>query len=66
MRAQAAEGKRTHRKINRAAVEKSLRELSILFGKKPPDRHDNAAGKSGAGDTGNDTRDASKYSEVAE
>lgn len=42
-----------HRKINRAAVAKSLRELEKLFGKKPPDRNDNAAGKSGAGDTGN-------------
>lgn len=37
---------------DREAVAKSLRELALLFEKKPPDRNGNAAGKSGAGDTG--------------
>ena len=40
------------RKIDRAAVAKSLHDLEKLFGKKPPAERDNAAGKSGAGETG--------------
>ena len=36
---------------DRAAVAKSLRELEKLFGKKSPDKNDNAHGKVGAGET---------------
>ena len=43
---------RTNKYPNRADVARALRELELQFGKKPPDKNGNAAGKSGAGDSG--------------
>ena len=43
----------TKRKIDRAAVAKSLRELDKLFGKKTPGRKGNDHGQVVVGDTGN-------------
>lgn len=50
--------KKPTRKPDRAAVAKSMRDLEILFGKKPPDRNDNAHGKVGAGVTGTHGRNS--------
>lgn len=50
--------KKTTRKPDRQAVARSLRELGILFGKKPPDRNDNAHGQVGAGVTGTHGRNS--------
>lgn len=49
--------KKTTRIINRAAVEKSLRDLETLFGKKPANTKSNALREQGAGTAGNSLRE---------
>lgn len=45
--------KTKRKQIDQSAVVRSLRDMKLLFGQKPPSKNDNAAGKSGAGDAGN-------------
>lgn len=52
--------KKPQRKPNSADVARSLRELAILFGKKPPDRNDKGLREQAFGEAGKLTSRGSK------